>query len=496
MAGWLKKHTLRWLIPVHRYLGLGMSLILLLWFASGIVMMFEGYPRTSDADRMAWLNPLDTGQLRVSPARAVDELAMAEPEGLRINQPGSRPRIQLMDEKGNWHSVFADTGKPAPALTRQQAATRAGELTGAKVDTVQRLEGPDQWTVNSHVRAPTPLWRVALADEASTHLYLSEPTGEVIHSTTFHERAWGYAGPVIHWIYPTQLRDLSGVWRQVVIWLSGIATLTCLSGLVLGLTLMRRNKRRGGLSPFRGWFRWHHYLGLVFGLLATTWVFSGLLSMGPFYWNTADRQASLTEPFGSGHPQGHGKAPAPTNIDSLAGTAPHELALHRFNGQLFYRSMSGEGSERLHATPADAADRLNEGELTAGAIHKAAAQAGGAELATLRKQTDYDAYYYAGRSARIGRDGPQLPVYRADYQDGSRLYIDPNTGDVLQYSTPLGRLNRWLYNGLHSLDFPVLNPGSFLWYALVLALMAGGTLLSLTGTWLSIHYLLRRARAR
>ena len=495
MASRLKKRTLRWLIPVHRYLGLGMSLILLLWFASGIVMMFEGYPRTTDHERMAWLEPLDPDQLEVAPSQALAKLDLEDPEGLRINQPGERPRLHAMDDDGQWRSAFADTGEPAPPLDRAQATERAEVLSGTDVASVTLLEGPDQWTVNSHVEAPAPLWRVALDDEAGTQLYLSRPTGEVIHSTTFHERVWGYAGPVIHWIYPTQLRDLSGVWRQVVIWLSGIGTLACLSGVVLGLMLMRRNKRRGGVSPFRGWFRWHHYLGLTFGAFATTWVFSGLLSMGPFHWTSVDREPSLTEHLGRNSPASHKAAAAPSTIGTLAEHRPHELQLHRFNGRTYYRSMADDGTERLHSARPGQDSPAAEGTIPAETVRAALDRTQAGTLTALREQTTYDNYYYAGRSERIGRDGPPLPVYRADYASGARLYIDPATGTVLQHSTPLSQLNRWLYNGLHSLDFPFLNPGSWFWYGLVIALMSGGTGLCLTGTWLSIRYLRRRRKA-
>ena len=496
MAGRLKKRTLRWLIPLHRYLGLVMSLILLLWFASGIVMMFEGYPRTPDRERMAWLEPLDPGQLEVTPSRALAALGMDNPEGLRINQPGERPRLHAMDETGQWRSVFADTGEPAPPLDREEAMQRARALGGARVASVTRLDGPDQWTVNSHVEAPAPLWRVALNDEAGTQLYLSRPTGEVIHSTTFHERVWGYAGPVIHWIYPTQLRDLSGLWRQVVIWLSGIGTLACLSGVVLGLMLMRRNQRRGGVSPFRGWFRWHHYLGLTFGALATTWVFSGLLSMGPFQWTSVDRERALTQHLGRTSPGTHEDVAAPSRIATLSDRQPHELHLHRFDGRTYYRAMDSDGNEQLHASHPGIKVPITRGKLPAGVISSALASAGGdADRASVTHQSRYDSYYYAGRSARIGAAGPPLPVYRADFTRGARLYIDPATGRVLQHSTPLSRLNRWLYNGLHSLDFPILNPGSWFWYGLVLVLMSGGTSLCLTGTWLSIRYLRRPRKA-
>jgi hypothetical protein len=43
-----------------------------------------------------------------------------------------------------------------------------------------------------------------------------------------------------------------------------------------------------------------------------------------------------------------------------------------------------------------------------------------------------------------------------------------------------GRLNRWLYHGLHSLDFPLLYPRRPLWDALVIALSAGGLALAAT----------------
>lgn len=491
MAGRLKKRTLRWLIPVHRYLGLGMSLVLLLWFASGIVMMFEGYPRTSSTDRMAWLSPLVTDELLVPPSGAGQTLGIDSPAHMRLNQPGERPRIHLMDSDGQWHSAYADTGRPAPPLSRQQAGARAERVNGGTATRITLLKGPDQWTVNNHVEAPTPLWRVELADGAGTHLYLSRPTGEVLHATTFHERAWGYAGPVIHWIYPTRLKALGGLWRQVVLWLSGIGTLACLSGVVMGLMLIRRNRRRGGFSPFRGWFRWHHYLGLVFGLFATTWIFSGLLSMYPFSWPSVDQDAPVTQRFGTDVAELDSDVIAPSAIDSLKDRPIRELRLHRFDGDLYYRSMAASGKERLHPSTDSG---KGEAGLTVEQIFRAAQRLGGHELTVFREQIQYDSYYYAGRAARMDEAPPPLPVYRAEYRDGTRLYIDPATGSVLHTSTPLGRTNRWLYHGLHNLDFPTLNPGSLFWYVLVLILMAGGTALSFTGVWMSARYIAGKRR--
>ena len=59
--------------------------------------------------------------------------------------------------------------------------------------------------------------------------------------------------------------------------------------------------------PYRGWKRWHTIIGLVFGVVATTWAFSGIMSMGPF--PITDRLTNLTVPLPSA-PEGESVARA------------------------------------------------------------------------------------------------------------------------------------------------------------------------------------------
>ena len=65
--------------------------------------------------------------------------------------------------------------------------------------------------------------------------------------------------------------------------------------------------------PYSGQKRWHTMLGLIFGLFACTWTFSGMLSMGPFAWlgggGSLDLQERLRgtewrpEAFAAEHPR-------------------------------------------------------------------------------------------------------------------------------------------------------------------------------------------------
>jgi hypothetical protein len=88
----------------------------------------------------------------------------------------------------------------------------------------------------------------------------------------------------------------------------------------------------------------------------------------------------------------------------------------------------------------------------------------------------YDGYYYDPRGSR------PLPVLRVRYQDEPEtwLYLDPEQGGIVQRSTSVSRLRRWLYQGLHSLDFPALYFSRPLWDVVVIVLSIGGTILSFT----------------
>ncbi|HEX6994425.1 MAG TPA: hypothetical protein VF339_09805 [Gammaproteobacteria bacterium] len=62
-----------------------------------------------------------------------------------------------------------------------------------------------------------------------------------------------------------------------------LGTFLAAVGLYVGVARFRRRGRHGRPgSPYFGWWYWHHVSGLVFGVLALTWVFSGLMTMNPW----------------------------------------------------------------------------------------------------------------------------------------------------------------------------------------------------------------------
>jgi hypothetical protein len=74
--------------------------------------------------------------------------------------------------------------------------------------------------------------KVALSDPGDTYLYVSDRTGEPVMRTSRATRGVAYVGAVLHWLYFTPLRRHGEIWIQLVLWLSIVGCVMCLSGLV------------------------------------------------------------------------------------------------------------------------------------------------------------------------------------------------------------------------------------------------------------------------
>ena len=106
----------------------------------------------------------------------------------------------------------------------------------------------------------------------------------------------------------------------------------------------------------------------------------------------------------------------------------------------------------------------------------------------------YDSYYY-DRNGRLS-----LPVFRARYADPQEtwLYFDPRHGVIARKEERWSRVNRWLYHGFHSLDFPFLYNRRPLWDIVVIALSVGGLALSLTtltASWRRVRRVISASRS-
>jgi hypothetical protein len=131
----------------------------------------------------------------------------------------------------------------------------------------------DQWTVAGDFDRDRPLTRIALDDDAGTEIYVSAASGHIVLTTTRTERLANYAGSIVHWLYPTELRHHQRAWSALMWWLSLFATIGAALGVIVGVLRLGKGPTHQGLR------RWHHVCGLIFAPFLLGWIFSGFLSM-------------------------------------------------------------------------------------------------------------------------------------------------------------------------------------------------------------------------
>ena len=466
---------------VHRWLGVPLCVLFVVWFASGIGMMYWDFPEVTRGDRVARAPGLEARTVVVSPQRAFDALHLADPpDEARLGTFDGRP-VYRFRGGGAEHVVYADSGErrgPAsPALMRRVAARWAGAREeDAAIEPVDRV---DQWTVQGPLRTLRPLWKYAWPD--GRQVYVAESSGEVVQYTTRASRAGAYLGPIPHWLYFTPLRSRPAQWSALVIWSSGAGTIAAILGLAIGVTRYSPSKGYsiGGAAasiPYTGQKRWHMLFGLIFGIGAATWAFSGMLSMDPFPAMSDDegrRRAAQIDAVLRGEIDlaAFERKPPRAALAELAGSTIKELELTSFDGRPAYVAAVDGGQTRV--VPVDGAPRA---EFDRDRVARIVADAARPAAADVRVVDRYDAYYRDRRRER------PLPVLRVELDDafGTRYYIDPKTARVVGAYSSRAWITRWLYHGLHSLDFPWLYEHRPAWDIVVIAFMLGGTALSVT----------------
>jgi hypothetical protein len=340
--------------------------------------------------------------------------------------------------------------------------------------------------VHQHFDPYRPFFRVQLNDSAGTDLYVSTRTGEVVQRTLRSERAWNWAGAVSHWIYFTPLRKSWTAWNQVVWWISLAALLSSSVGTWLGFVRLIANRSAGrkGLSPFRGWMRWHHIVGLFASVIVLTWMLSGWLSMdhGRLF-SFAGASQSQTTALRSRTLQEIAQA---TKLDSLRGLAPAtEIDFNAIAGRPFLTAYGPRFSEArilyldepesgIHASLPGSLLLAGLGQVWPGAVHPQGVSG------------NFDQLYRRAESTADSAQG-----FLISGSTSLRVYIDRYSGRFLAVMDLSRRNYAWIYYALHTLQFPGLIDHPQLRTLIVLSLLVLGFASSITGIVLSVKRLRR-----
>jgi hypothetical protein len=475
---------MRALFLVHRYLGIAASLVLLLWSLSGIVMMYKQYPVLDHFEKINLLENLRFDQcceLKYLSFLARD-FSKASVEML-----AGDPVVRLKTNDNTLLTYALNGGVFINAISEERARVIANQFIrdshmGGGIGNMQLIHS-DQWTIDSRYHPHRPLYKIAVKDEFDTELYLSSYNGEIVQLTSASQRMWGYLGPVVHWVFPQILRENNSLWRNVVIGLAVMGIFLTVTGLVVGFKQLKVGGARidgESRSPYRRVHLFHHYLGLVFGVFALVWVSSGLLSMNPqgllIGGSVELERQRLQQRF--------------LAIDDMALVLKDRefqrlsndyvrVDFSMLSGKLSMVAFTSDGTQYLLdassyepvSFPREALQRLAE-KLQPDF-----------PIVSQQLLPEADDYYYS-------RHQPiEFPIYRVVLGDmqGSRYYLSPVSGEIVMKVDREARWYRWLFYGMHRLDFSTITRSGPARDFFMLLLLTGVTGLCVTGTWLAVR---------
>lgn len=481
----------KFFILFHRILGTVLSLLFLVWFLSGFVMIYHGFPNIGTKEyrhQTALPDSLpEIGLIRTK----IPETQNIRSLSVRVFR--EKPIFDVKTDSANY-LFSADTllSQIHEGVPFSEIETYANRWNNAGINRVDTLRTFDQWIPTGRFKKDFPIYKFQFADSEKTYLYISSVSGKAIQSVNRNQRFWSWLGPIPHYIYFWQLRQHGKEWASVVTWLSGIGSLMCLAGIVLGVRsyLIGYRKKKRFRTPYRKfYYKWHHILGFFFGFFVLMFVFSGMMSLNDLpQWVVKTHDTDISR-----------KLRKPTDLNLSAFTADYrsllkqhkgeikEISFEQFGEKPYYSVIIGEKKQHfdasssvptwLYLTESDVLQRLS---LVSDAPK------------SISLITEFDDYYVS-----FSNRTELLPAYKviANDADKSVFYVQPNTGRTVYFNKNM-RTGKWIYPAFHSLRFKFFAERPLLRHVVLWILMIGGTIVSFTGVALSIKYINRLIRKK
>jgi len=475
-------------LQIHKISGSILSLMFLVWFLSGIVLIFEGFPHASREERFMHLpefTPTQFQNLQALPTTFKGNVALEICDGKPVYRVSSGRKAQ---------QVFnANTLKPVSSFSEEYAKKFCVSFNKHVVKEVKILTDFDQWIPWSYYKPLLPFYKCYMNDPVHTILYVSEKTGEIVQQTTRKKRWCARLGAIPHWIYFKQLRLQKGLWINLILCLSAIGIAVSITGIIVALI---RKKKGKGLTPYKKpLYKWHHISGFVFGVFIFTFILSGFFSLANvpdwlvFISTKNDNEINWVQKLDLSKQA----VVVPTNIyealeqkdgirkiswKNLHGKPGYFVYYNNYQIPVVYQLIGDSIKKRSTYS-------LSE-------IKEIAGNYLGETIFTLTQQEKYDNYYSGSAMHYL----PE-PVYKLEANNAAQtwIYINPATAEEVKRYTRNTRLRRWLYQGLHKFNFQFLTEEAEWFRKLLLIIISlGGITVSITGVWLSKKWLRRTVR--
>ncbi len=479
-------HIKKALLKIHQVSGTVMSLLFVMWFISGIVLIFERFPHASRQERFMHLEPFtcsDFTTMKMLP----DSI---KGSGIAIEKYQGKPVYRIATGRHDEKVFDAQSLIQITAFSETECLQMAESYSGYHSKKSARINELDAWLPWSSYAPMLPIYKFYLNDPDNSVVYVSSKTGTVVQHTTRKKRWFARFGAIPHMMYFTSLKSKTALWKKVIIWLCLLGVIASLSGIIAGI--VRLNRKTKGLTPYKKfWFRWHHLFGFFFGLFIFTFALSGMVSVMdiPQWMAPGGKEFNPKKNWNK-----HSKKITNSTYN------PHQLwnSLEDKAGVRKIEADEGMGQAlwlvyyNQHQKPVvyliEPDTIVKKSSYTLEDITQQAYKALNETNYRTFILNNYDNYY-----KESAMNNYPLPVYCIEWDAYSRdiLYIDPLTGKALFSYNKNSRMHRWLYQGLHKFDFKFLKQHDWLRKSILIFLAVGGLIVSISGVVLGYKWLRR-----
>ncbi len=461
---------------------------MLLWFFSGLVMVYSGSTAVTQQDRLAHAQPIavsdvnallslgeawrlsehQRGEMKFSNTMQSHDHDKHNVSSIKPNQLNSKiiearltvlnniPVWQIEDDAGRHYALSALNGDIQNISTDSALQTSKTWIGKEATPQVIKIVEKDLGTRMMMFDPYRPFIKVAIGDSAGTELDISSKTGEVTVVTTQLQRILAYSGEWLHYFRFLDSFGLSDYRKPILTWTSFTACFAVLVGLIVGWLRWRpgwfgaRTYNKGQAQPYReSWSKWHFWLGLTGGMITLTWIVSGFLVNNPWEVFTKAKfsQQQLLQFQGGA-----------LSSEILALRPEKLLPGNMQTVELLMRSIGEQSYMRVYATTGTslAIGRNGQDAKEKTLLEAAQRLLPKAKVKDYALIANYDDFYYPNH--RKSETERPLPVLRVNFNDSAnhRVYIDPTEGRVLLKIDNSRRVYRWLFFALHNWDLGTL----------------------------------------
>ena len=472
----------------HRILGVVTCLLFLMWFITGLVLIYHPFP---DVDKSLKNKLADNISQAILP---IDSLPI--PNGiskLTLNQQNQEAVFTIKDKKQLSKIVATDPNQFPKSIDVNELNHIARKWSNGPILKIDTLEKRDIWIMYNKYVDELPIYKIHFDDAEQHQLYISSRNGEIQQFTTKSERVWGYVGSIPHKLYIPALRQNTELWIDTLTTLATLCLIACITGLVLGIRayIVRYKRTKTFSSPYKKKvYKLHNIIGLVFGIFLLTWAISGMMALRKTpQWLVKTHQSYPYTKVMQGNPiqLEDFKLDYRTVLKSHSNVK--EISWNYFYNHPYYQVTTDEGVISIDAMQTSEINPyVIDPEVLSEAIKKIHGDSVSFEANIIN---EYEEYYLPWT-----RSLP-LPAYKVtvDTPDKNRYYIATD-GSKITHIDKNRKARKWLFKGFHYLHFQFLMERPILWTISIWTLSLGCITICGTGLVLSIKYLKRKFRKK